>query len=360
MAVLALYILLALGVSFLCSLLEAVLLSVNSSYIAAGLAKGQRSARWWQNCKDDIDKPLAAILSLNTIAHTVGAAGAGAQATKLFGEVYFGVISAVLTLLILVFSEIIPKTLGARYWRQLAPACAVMLHWVQRLMAPLVWLTQWVTLFLSRKQEAASVSRDEFAALAELGVEEGVFSPREARAVRSLLRFSRTLVRDVMSPRPVIFSLDGDSTVEQVLAENRELPFSRIPIYREQPDNVFAFVRKDEILRAAIDAPGTVLHSLQRPLLIVPDNLPLRAMIQKMLVPGKQMALAVGEYGELHGLVTTEDLVETLLGFEITDETDPAVDMQVFARQRWEQRARQIGFLHDEVSHSGRDKSSQQ
>lgn len=359
MAILVMYVLLALGMSFLCSLLEAVLLSVNSSYIAAGLASGQRSALWWQRCKEDIDKPLAAILSLNTIAHTVGAAGAGAQATALFGEVYFGAISAVLTLLILIFSEIIPKTLGARYWRQLAPACAMILSWVQRVMAPLVWLTQWVTVFFSQEQGEASVSRAEFAALAELGVEEGVFSPREARAVRSLLHFSRLTVRDVMSPRPVIFSLDGDKTVEQVLAEHRSLPFSRIPIYRDQPDNVFAFVRKDEVLRAAIDAPGTVLHSLQRELLIVPDNLPLRGMIQKMLVPGKQMALAVGEYGELHGLVTTEDLVETLLGFEITDETDQVVDMQVFARQRWEQRARQMGFLHDELHHGGRDESSQ-
>ena len=166
MAILALYVFLALGVSFLCSLLEAVLLSVNSSYIAAGLASGQRTATWWQRCKEDIDKPLAAILSLNTIAHTVGAAGAGAQATALFGEVYFGVISAVLTLLILVFSEIIPKTLGARYWRQLAPACALILKWVQRLMSPLVWLTQWITIFFSQKEEAASVSRAEFAALA--------------------------------------------------------------------------------------------------------------------------------------------------------------------------------------------------
>ena len=359
MAILALYVFLALGVSFLCSLLEAVLLSVNSSYIAAGLASGQRTATWWQRCKEDIDKPLAAILSLNTIAHTVGAAGAGAQATALFGEVYFGVISAVLTLLILVFSEIIPKTLGARYWRQLAPACALILKWVQRLMSPLVWLTQWITIFFSQKEEAASVSRAEFAALAEMGVEEGVFSPREARAVRSLLHFSRLKVRDVMSPRPVIFSLDGDKTAEQVLAENPSLPFSRIPIYRDQADNVYAFVRKDEILRAAIEAPGTVLHTLQRPLLIVPDNLPLRGMIQKMLVPGKQMALAVGEYGELHGLVTTEDLVETLLGFEITDETDEVVDMQVFARQRWEQRARQMGFLHDELAHGDSDKSPQ-
>lgn len=347
MALLLLYITVALGASFLCSLLEAVLLSVNASYIASEIAAGRRNGRWWKACKEDIDKPLASILSLNTIAHTVGAAGAGAQATKLFGELYFGIISAVLTLLILVISEIIPKTLGALHWRRLAAPCAAILSVVQRLMAPLVWLSQWVTKLFSRRIEEGSVSREEFAALAELGAAEGVFSLREAQVVRSLLRFGDLKVRDIMSPRTVMFCLSGDMRVEDVLEKHKQLPYSRIPLYRDQADNVYAFVRKDELLRAAIDRPGTTLDSLQRPLLAVPESLPLRGLIKKMLVPGGQIALAVGEYGEVHGLVTTEDILETLIGLEITDETDEVEDLQLFARQRWEQKARQLGLVTD-------------
>ena len=347
MALLLLYISVALGASFLCSLLEAVLLSVNASYIASEIAAGRRNGQWWKQCKEDIDKPLASILSLNTIAHTIGAAGAGAQATKLFGELYFGIISAVLTLLILVISEIIPKTLGALHWRRLAAPCAAILSVVQRLMAPLVWLSQWITKLFSRRADEGSVSREEFAALAELGAAEGVFSMREAQVVRSLLHFGDMKVRDIMSPRTVIFCLNGELTVEEVLAQHQQLPYSRIPIYRDQPDNIYAFVRKDELLRAAIDQPGTKVDALQRPLLAVPEILPLRGLIKKVLVPGGQIAIAVGEYGEVHGVVTTEDVLETLLGMEITDETDEVEDLQLFARQRWEQRARQMGMLPD-------------
>ena len=200
MFLLALYVGIALGVSFLCSLLEATLLSLTPAHMATLEAKRPASGRLWKRFKADIDKPLAAILSLNTIAHTVGAAGAGAQATKLFGELYFGIISAVLTLMILIFSEIIPKILGARYCQQLAPVCGHILRWVIWVMYPLVVAAKSLTGWLAPKGTDASLSRDDFNALAMVGRKEGVIDSGEANAMSALLAFRGLAARDVMTP----------------------------------------------------------------------------------------------------------------------------------------------------------------
>ena len=350
------FVALALGMSFLCSVLEAVLLSITPSYVASENEKGHRSAKLWRRYKDDIDRPLAAILSLNTIAHTVGAAGAGAQATKVFGEVYFGIISAVLTLLILVVSEIIPKTLGALFWRKLAPACAQTLRVVIWSMYPLVVMSQGITRLLSKNAPTHSVSRDEFAALAELGAREGVLSKEESAQLASVLRFRALKAKDVMTPRPVIFAFDEDLTVADARA--RKLPFSRIPLYREQADNIHGFVRKDDLLRAAIDTPGTPLRALRRELLTVPENQSLDSLWRRMVEGRDQMAMVVNEYGAVLGLVTTEDLVETLLGLEIVDETDHTVDMQALARRLWEQRAERLGLVPNDDALENLEKES--
>jgi CBS domain containing-hemolysin-like protein len=207
MGLLALYVALAIGVSFLCSMMEAVLLSVTPSYVAAMEREGSAVGQRLHQFKENIDRPLAAILSLNTIAHTVGAAGVGAQAAVVFGEAYTGIVAAVLTLLILILSEIIPKTVGAVYWRTLTPPVVRFLTGTIIAMWPLVKLSQGLTHLLSQDEDEAAFSREEFTAMAELGEEEGVFEEKESRILRNLFRFNSLRVKDVMTPRTVIFNL---------------------------------------------------------------------------------------------------------------------------------------------------------
>jgi CBS domain containing-hemolysin-like protein len=348
MILLFIYVAIALGVSFICSVLEAVLLSVTPSYIAAEEERGHRNGLLWRNYKTDIDRPLAAILSLNTIAHTVGAAGAGAQATALFGEVYFGLISAILTLLILIVSEIIPKTLGALFWRQLAPPCAIFLQFIMWAMYPLVIMAQGITSLLSRGAGPHSISREEFVALAEVAVSEGILDQEESNAVASLIRFRSLQARDVMTPRLVIFSLAENARVRDVVEGHDAILFSRIPVYANDTDNITGFIRKDELMLTLARNPDAELSTLRRELYVVPETLPTPELLQKLTEMRLQIALVVNEYGSVMGLVTVEDLIETMLGMEIVDETDTAVDMQVLARELWAKRARRLGVFDDE------------
>ncbi len=348
MILLLVYIGIALGVSFLCSVLEAVLLSVTPSYIAAEERRGSRNGMLWRGYKTDIDRPLAAILSLNTIAHTVGAAGAGAQATMLFGEVYFGLISAVLTLLILIVSEIIPKTLGASYWRKLAPLCAGILRVVVWSMYPLVVMAKGITQLMSRSAHTHSISREEFVALAEVAVSEGILDQEESDAVTSLIRFRSLQAKDVMTPRLVIFSLEENTSVKAILDGDEDIPFSRIPIYSEDADNISGYIRKDELMQAMTRTPDAPLSSLRRDLLVVPETLLTSELLQNLIETRVQMALVVNEYGSVMGLVTVEDLIETMIGMQIVDETDTTEHMQTLARELWAKRARRLGVFDDE------------
>lgn len=351
MGLLVFYLFLALGVSFLCSILEAVLLSVTPSYVAALEQEGSVIGQRLRELKDDIDRPLAAILSLNTIAHTIGAAGVGAQAERVFGSTYVAIISAILTLLILVFSEIIPKTLGAVYWRRMAPAVTRILRVIEWTMLPFVWLSKGITRLLSSKEDrSASVSREEITALAELGKEEGIFEEEESRILKNLFRFSSLRVRDIMTPRTVVQALPEDKTVGDVVEENSEFRFSRIPVYTENRDDITGYVLKDEILlKAAQEEDQLTLRELKREILAIPDALPLPELFERLLDRLEHIALVVDEYGGTAGIVSMEDVVETLLGLEIVDEVDSAKDMQVLARQQWLRRARRLGLVPDRM-----------
>lgn len=349
MALLIFYVALALGISFLCSVMEAVLLSVTPSYVAQLERQGEALGQRLRALKDDVDRPLAAILSLNTIAHTVGAAGAGAQAAAVFGDTYVGVISAVLTFLILVVSEIIPKTLGALYWRQLAPSVVRILVPALWLMWPLVKMAQGLTRLLSHGKRRVLISREEFTALAELGTSEGVFDKDESRILKNLFRFPEIRTRDIMTPRTVIFALPEDQTVVEALAQHENIRFSRIPVYGKNLDDIKGFVLKSELLLAAAQQNGQArLGDLQRPVPVVQGDLRLPKLLEQLLGDQRHMALVVGEYGGTAGLVTLEDIVETLLGLEIVDEADTVQDMQAFARKNWKERARQLGLVDEE------------
>lgn len=356
---LLLYVALALGVSFLCSIMEATLLSVTPSYMAALEQEDDPIGERLRALKEDIDRPLAAILSLNTIAHTVGAAGAGAQAAVVFGEAYIGVISAVLTLLILVLSEIIPKTLGAVYWRQIAPAMTRLLVPTIWSMWPLVKLSKGITRLLASGEERVSFSREEFTALAELGQEEGVFEEKESRILRNLFRFNSLRVKDVMTPRTVMFDLSEEKTIGEVVEESDEFRFSRIPVYGENRDDVTGYVLKDEmLLRAAQEEHDVKLKSLAREMLVVRDTLPLPDLLERLLDRLEHIALVVDEYGGVEGIVTMEDVVETLLGMEIVDEADSVEDMQALARRQWFKRAKQLGMVQEAVEESASEQEA--
>jgi len=351
MMLLFFYLALALGVSFLCSVMEAVLLSITPAFAAALGANAPRSGALVRRLKEDIDRPLAAILSLNTIAHTVGAAGVGAQALVVFGQGSVALTSAILTLFILVLSEIIPKTLGAVYWRNLAAPTARLLFVCMALLYPLVSLSQVLTRLISRSRTTGAVSREEVRALADLGLEEGVLHEHESRILKNLLRLGKLKADSVMTPRPVMFTLPGDRTVGEVLAEHPKIRFSRVPITGQDSDDIHAFVLKSDILmKASLGELNTRLRELGRKILVVPESATLVGIFEQALDRREHIALVVDEYGGVSGLVTMEDIVETLLGLEIVDETDSTINMQELARRKWAERARAMGLITDDAS----------
>lgn len=363
MFLLFLYLGLAIGVSFLCSILEAVLLSVNPSYIAMLERQGDPRASKLRKLKDNIDRPLSSILSLNTIAHTIGAAGVGAQAQIVFGEAYVTITSILLTLLILVLSEIIPKTLGATYWRSLAPASGTLLRGLIFLLYPFVLLSQGITHILSRGgTENPSISREELGAMAELGAEEGVVEEEESQIFKNLIRFSSLRVKDIMTPRIVVVDFHEEQTVGEVIEEMEDVRFSRLPVYGENRDEVNGYVLKNDLLiQMARDETEIELKELKRDVLIVPEMLSLRDLFERLLERQEHIAVAVDEYGGFSGVVSMEDVVETLLGMEIMDEVDATEDMQKLARQKWMERAKRLGIVEPEEleeDYLARDKES--
>jgi len=346
MTLLLLYVALALGVSFVCSIMEAVLLSVTPSFVAHMERDRGGMGRKLRTYKDHVDQPLAAILSLNTIAHTVGAAGAGAQAAAVFGNAYVGIISGVLTFLILVVSEIIPKTLGAVYWRQLTPVVVRMLGLTIRTMWPLVKMADGLTKLITRGKEKVFFHREEFIALAEAGAQEGAIHGDESRILKSLFRFRQVSARDIMTPRTVIFALAEALTVAEALEAHPDPSFSRIPVYGKNRDEVTGFILKSDVLLEAANLQGgTTLSHLKRPIPVIPGNLPLHELFDRLLNERTHMALVADEYGGTEGLVTMEDVIETLIGLEIVDEGDAVQDMQELARQQWRKRALRQGII---------------
>jgi len=343
---LLLYVLLALFFSFLCSIAEAALLSTTPSYIAGLQEKKSRTAPLLKRIKQDkIEQSLAAILTLNTIAHTVGAVGAGAKATVVFGSAWFGLFSAVMTLLILFFSEIIPKTLGAVYWRNLIKPTAIFVHALILCLYPLIKISEWLTSLITKRKGVHTFSREEFIAMANIGEQTGTIDRDESRIIRNLFRFESLAVSDIMTPRTVIYALQQDTTVGEAIDTVAQTPFSRIPIYDNNLDEITGFILKqDLLLYKANDQDDARLTAMKREILIVVERLTLSGLLDVLLDKRQHIAAVTGEYGETKGLVTLEDVVETLLGMEIIDESDHVDDMQALARQQWQKRARALGI----------------
>lgn len=346
-ALLIAFVVLSVFVSFICSVSEAALLTMTPSYVASIAEENPKKSEMLKSVKiDKIDQSIAAILTLNTVAHTVGSLGAGAQATIVFGSQWFGVFSAVMTLLILVGSEIIPKTLGTVYWRQLSGPVAYFVKAIIFILYPLIWFSEKITKLLTRGKKAHTFSRNEFAALASVGEQSGQIDPLESRIIRNLLAFGAIKVEDIMTPRSVMHAFDQSITVAELLANRPKLMFSRLPIYDEDLDKVTGFVLKSDILLAKannhMDKP---LESYKREITFVFSKMKLFDLLDLMLNSRIHIAVTVGEYGEVKGLVTLEDVLETLLGLEIVDEVDRVEDMQALARQMMQRRSARLGML---------------
>lgn len=350
MSLLIFYLLLAIGVSFFCSIAEAVLLSIRPSYIAA-LDQDKRSTKTLKKLRDNLDRPLAAILTANTIAHTVGAAGVGAQAAIVFGSEYLGLTSAVLTFLILVFSEIIPKTIGAVYWQNLAPLFGLFIRWLAIALYPFVWCSEKLTRLLSPSGVSSfTFSRDEMQAMAQIGKEEGVLDIKEHKIVSNLMKLRQLSIRDIMTPRPVIFSVKEEMSVQEFFTAHANVAFSRIPIFGTTVDDVKGYVLKSDLLIAqAKDEFDRKLSDFKRDFIVFHDHLSASDTYDRLMRDKGHVALIVDEYGTVQGLVTLEDVVETLIGLEITDELDTVEDMQALAHQRWRDRIQSIGIDPDSL-----------
>ena len=346
MLLLFVYLGIAILVSFLCSILEAVLLSITPSYVESIKTSKSNLGQELEKLKQNIDRPLAAILSFNTIAHTVGAAGVGAQAAYVFGNQYLGIVSAVLTLLILVFSEIIPKTIGASYWRSLVGFTVKTLKVLIFLMYPLVLLSKGITRLLEKDGEISSVSRAEMSARADLGEKEGVFEATESKMIKNLVTLRNITAEDVMTPRTVSVMIQEDKKLQEVLDNEAFEKFSRIPIYRNNRDDITGYVHKLDVLNhLAEDRHNMLLKEVKREVMMVDHAMKLPVVLDEMVESKEHFALVTDRYGGVAGLVTMEDIMETLLGREIMDEFDGIKDMQAYAREQWRQRAVKLGLL---------------
>ncbi|MBL0715323.1 MAG: HlyC/CorC family transporter [Desulfosarcina sp.] len=356
MELLLLFFFVSIVFSFLCSIWEAVLLSIPPSYVAAGARVGTRTGQILSHFKEDIDRPLAAILTLNTIAHTVGAIGVGAQASKLLSDttilglnVAAFVVPAVMTLAILILSEIIPKTLGAGYWRELSRFTASSLQLLIYLLYPLVMMSRLITRMLKKDGQGSVLSRSEFSAMAEVIAEQGVLQKHEYRILKNLLRFEAVRARDVMTPRTVVVATDENQTIAEFHEANPSLRLSRIPVFETSIDHVTGFVIRNDILSHLVGGQGHVtLQAIRRPILVVREDDVLPEVFNTLLEKRAHIAIVVGEYGGTSGVLTMEDVVETLLGLEIVDEFDRTADMQQVARKNWEQRARKLGLIEED------------
>lgn len=334
MILILLYFLGALALSFLCSILEAVLLSTPLSFISMKENQGNKTATLMKQYKNNVDKPVGAILSLNTIAHTIGSAGVGAESIKLFGEEYFGIISAILTLLILVLSEIIPKTIGASYWRQLAITSTKIIRILIFITYPLVILSELITKIFSPKGNQTTMSRDEVSAMVDVGTSEGIFKESESKIIKSCIRLSSVKAEQIMTPFIVIESANENLTVKEFY-DLKSWNFSRIPVYGSDKEYISGYIMKDDVLKELSDDNfNTTLFELARPILSFREDDSAYCIWEKMLEKREHLSIIVDEYGCLRGVVSMEDIIEAMTGVEIVDEDDVAIDMQALAKEK--------------------------
>ena len=341
MLLLVTYLLIAIGVSFLCSILEAVLLSVTPAFVESQLQQQPRRAQTLQEVREKLDESISSILILNTFAHTMGAAGVGAQAVKVFGPRWETLVAFLLTLAILYLSEIIPKTLGASYWKQLALPLASVIKVLVKLLYPMVWISARLTSLFTSGDQTTAVSREELAALTKLGERHGALGQQESLLLQNILQLRQTRTEQILTPRTVVFALDASLTVSDALAQLKDVPFTRIPVYESDLDTVVGVVLRRRIYEANREGAGDKpLADYVTPLLRVSEELPVLRLLDVFIKRREHLFLVEDEYGQTAGIVTLEDAMETLLGREIMDESDTVEDMQELAKRKFRGRLR--------------------
>lgn len=336
MLALLIFLLGAMLISFLCSVLEATLMSTPISYITMKEDEGDRQAARLKEYKQDSSRPLAAILSLNTIANTIGAAGVGAQATKVFGSQWFGLVSAITTVLILVFSEIIPKTIGTTYWKSLTGFCARTIKVLITVLFPIVVSVEFLQKLISRKNSDTSISREEVSAMADVAEESGEIEEDENEIIQNLLNIDEITVKDAMTPRVVAAIAPESMTIKRFYKDRRFLHHSRIPVYADNDEYITGYIlRMDALQLMAEDKYDLTLGDIRRDIESYTEDTQIDTIWDDMLAKKEQIAVIRDEYGAFQGIITMEDVIETILGNEIVDERDAVVDMQQLARDKW-------------------------
>lgn len=364
MGTLIFYLVLSITFSFLCSILEAVLLSITPTFLSRAKKEGKPYAATLEKLKEDVDKPLIAILTLNTVAHTVGAIGVGAAAVKYFGDqtltgisIADAIIPALMTLVILVASEIIPKTIGATFWKQLAGFTTRALDIMVKIMkyTGMLWVLQMFTKAFGKKEKSV-LSRTDYTIMTEMGRDQGVLKESESVIIQNLLRFNQIKVSEHYTPRNVLKGAQEDQTLKEYYEANKKsLPFSRIPIYAENIDKITGYVLKDEILGHLAENQGNKkLKDIRRETLFVDSDMPLPTLLNKLLEKdsrdkNRHIAIVTNKFGQTEGVITMEDVMETLLGLEIVDELDTTEDMRQLAEDKWAKRSENLNIVKEEV-----------
>ena len=341
MTLLIIYLVIAIGVSFLCSVLEAVLLSITPSYVESVAQKHPERGKILSGVKNRLDQSISSILIVNTFAHTMGAAGVGAQAASVFGTRWETLIAILLTLAILYFSEIIPKTIGATFWRQLAVPAAHTIHWLIKLVYPLIWVSTLITKIF-KKNNKDEISREEIIALASLGHKMGSLVSQENEYLTNVLKLREIKTKQILTPRSVMHSLEESLTVSQAIEHEKTKQFSRIPVYKGDQDNITGLVSNRELLLGDREGKSDLeISHFSKPITRVSENLPVQQLLDLFIRKKEHLFLVEDEYGQTAGIVTLEDAIETMLGREIVDETDTVEDLQKLAKGKYRSRLRQ-------------------
>ena len=343
MALLLTYLLGALLISFLCSILEASLMSTSISYITMREEEGYKPATLLKAYKQDPSRAIAAILSLNTIANTIGAAGVGRQATLLFGSHWFGLVSALMTLLILIFSEIFPKTIGTTHWKSLTGFTAKTIRLLITLLFPLVWCIEGLQKLITPKTAETSISREEVGAMADVAEESGELDEDENEIIQNLINIDEVTACDAMTPRVVAAIAPESMSIKSFYKDRRFFHHSRIPVYADNDEYITGYILRMEALQLmAEDKFDAKLRDIRRDVESFPEETPIVDVWNRMLEKKEQIAIIINEYGSFQGILTMEDVIETILGDEIVDERDVVVDMQQYARDKWKKRNHEI------------------
>lgn len=346
-ALLFLFLIAALSISFLCSILESVLMSTPISYISMREDEGYRAAPLFRRYKTDNAQAIAAILSLNTIANTIGAAGVGAQAAHLWGSKWVGLVSVLMTLAVLLFSEIVPKTIGSTRWKHMMGFTAYSIRVLIAVMYPLVLLVQTVSRLFRHSDDEATVSREEVAAMADVGEDEGVIDEDENKIIQNVIKLDHIKAHDVMTPRVVAAIASEKMTLKEFYRTEEYSHFSRIPVYSDAPEFITGYVLRSEVLEElAEDHFSMKLSEIKRNIPLFNEEMSVSDIWDSLLKHKEQIAGIIDEYGSFEGILTLEDIIETIFGLEIIDESDAVSDMQQYARERWQQRQRRFKSIN--------------